>query len=111
MDAEQNEQTPSVLRRCCLCAWVVQRKFEMKQVAIHSEGAVRAQHPNQVSMPSHLRALQMVERGREGLAPEAAPGMHWGAREGKVPALRCWSQAKSSHLCETLGLRRNSGEA
>ena len=83
----------------------------MKQVAIHSEGAVRAQHPNQVSMPSHLRALQMVERGREGLAPEAAPGMHWGAREGEAPTLRCWSQAKSNHLCETLGLRRNSGEA
>ena len=79
----------------------------MRQLAIRSEGAVRAQHPDQVSMASHLKALQMVERGWEGPARGVAPG----TREGEVPALRRSSQAKSSHLCGTLGLDQSFGEA
>lgn len=83
----------------------------MRQLAIRSEGAVRAQHPAQVSMPSHLKALQMMGMEPEGPALEVAPGTHWRAREGEVPALRRSSQVKSSHLCETLGLDQSFGEA
>lgn len=87
----------------------------MKRAAIPSEEAVRSQRPAQVSMPSLLKVLQMVEKVREELALEVALETHLRAREvlqaGEAPVHRCSSQARSSHPYEMLGLDQSFDEA